>query len=96
MVQDFTSYIYTEVPFQFFFFFWGGGEGVGRQILTLLRIVNCEVLIRSATREATRTHQFITNNQASFHLWGKEKLVKHQNMIKHDLLLYLVSFMLSY
>ena len=62
------------------------------EILTLLRIVNCEVLIRSATR----THQFITNNQASFHLWGKEKLVKHQNMIKHDLLLYLVSFMLSY
>ena len=53
------------------------------EILTLLRIVNCEVLIRLATREATRTHQFITNNQASFHLWGKKKLVKHQNFSKY-------------
>ena len=53
------------------------------EILTLLSIVNCEVLIRLATREATRTHQFITNNQASFHLWGKKKLVKHQNFSKY-------------
>ena len=37
------------------------------------------MLTRSATRDATRIYQFVTNNQASFHLWYKEKLVKHQN-----------------
>ena len=25
---------------------------------------------------------FITNNRASFHLWGKENLVKHQKVSK--------------
>ena len=26
---------------------------------------------------------FVSNNQASFHLWWKEKLVKHQNVSKY-------------
>ena len=32
-----------------------------------------------ATRETTRIYQSITNNQALFHLWCKEKLIKLQN-----------------
>ena len=31
-----------------------------------------------ATRIPTLAYQFVTNKQASFHLWWKEKLVKHQ------------------
>ena len=27
---------------------------------------------------------FISNNDASFHLWQKKKLVKHQNVSKYD------------
>ena len=37
------------------------------------------VLTRSATRETTRIYQFIANNQAFFHLWWKENLVKIKN-----------------
>ena len=70
------------------------GSAVGYTPWNFDIIEDCELW--SLIRSATRTHQFITNNQASFHLWGKGKLVKHQNMIKHDLLLYLMSFMLSY
>ena len=44
---------------------------------------NSEVLSRSATRSPTRIHQFITNNQASFHLWWNENLVKHQKFSKY-------------
>ena len=35
------------------------------------------------TREATRIYQFITNNQAWFHFWWKENLVKHQKFSQH-------------
>ena len=38
---------------------------------------------RWATREGTRIYQFITNNLASFHLWRKKKLVKHQKFLKY-------------
>ena len=27
---------------------------------------------------------FISNNRASFHLWGKESLVKHQKVSKYE------------
>ena len=37
----------------------------------------------SATRKATRTYHVTSNNRASFHLWGKGNLVKHQKVSKY-------------
>ena len=52
-----------------------------------LNFLRSYVLSRSATREATfeatRIYQFVTNNQASFHLRWNEKLVKHQEFSKY-------------
>ena len=39
--------------------------------------------MRSATRETTCINQLITNSKASFHLWEKEKLMKHQKFSKY-------------
>ena len=41
------------------------------------------VLSCSATHEATRINQFITNNHASSHLWRKENLFNHQKISKY-------------
>ena len=36
------------------------------------------------THTHTHTHtMFVSNNRASFHLWRKEKLVKHQNVSRY-------------
>ena len=42
-----------------------------------------QCISRSATREASRIYQFITNNQASLNLWRKGSLVKHQQFSKY-------------
>ena len=59
------------------FSFWEEDLGIRLQIHEVL------TLSRSATGEATRIYQFITNNEASFHFWLKENLVKHQNFSKY-------------
>ena len=41
------------------------------------------VLSRSATCEATRIYQFVTNNHVSFHLWWKESLLNLQKISKY-------------
>ena len=53
-------------------------------ILNFPNFLTSYVLSRSATRSATRIYQFITNNQASFDLWRKENLAKHQKFSKYD------------
>ena len=40
-------------------------------------------LTRSATCEATRIYQFVTNNHASFYLWWKENLLNRQKVLKY-------------
>ena len=42
-----------------------------------------KVLNRSATHDATRIYQFITNSHALFHLWWKESLLTHQEVWKY-------------
>ena len=49
----------------------------------LIFLIIWYVLSRSATREATRIYQFITNNHASFHFWWKKNLVSNQKLPKH-------------
>ena len=39
---------------------------------------------------------FISNNRASFHLWGNEKLVKHQKVSKYYENDYLQNFLLHF
>ena len=43
---------------------------------------NLSLLSCSATRQATRIYQFITNTQVSFHLCWKKNLLKHQKFSK--------------
>ena len=52
-------------------------------ILNFPNFLRSQVLSRLATREATRIYQFITNNQALFHLWWKKNLVKRQQFSKY-------------
>ena len=55
----------------------------------LKQVIFSNTLSQTATREATRVYQLITNDYASFHLWWKENLRNHQkvsNYYEHDCL----------
>ena len=54
------------------------------------------MLSRWATPEATQTNQFITNNHASFHLWPKENLVKHEKFSQYYVLGCLRNFLFHF
>ena len=58
------------------------------KILADFQIFISVPLSRSATREATRIYQFITNNietntHTLFHLWCKENLLSNQKVSKY-------------
>ena len=52
-------------------------------ILNFPNFLRPYVLSCLATWETTCIYQFITNNQASFHLWRKENLIKHKKFSKY-------------
>ena len=76
-------------------FYWQnfnfGGELSARQqfyeafsvFLMFFNFLRSQAWSRLTTREAVPIHKFITNNQASFHLWWKENMLNHQRVSKY-------------